>query len=657
METAYDVEGYLVRKGVHVKHRQGDEVNVPCWYHDEDPGKRGRLYVNVGNNPEYAGLHMCHVCGHKGNLITLMKWFGDTPPQAEQDDVNPYVRTQIYAVATEYYASNLDLDHFKWLQQERGLTPATIKNHQLGWADGGLYKHLKDKGFDVDDMVKTGLVVRKTESQAVQPDGTFVLDTPNKEVIYDFLRDCITIPYHLTGNPVLIRGKKIGGKYLTPPNQDSRLFNSDATWGTDQVIVTEGEFDALIVEQMGYRAVGLAGANTWQQHYNSYMDQAKRVYIVFDNDKAGAEGAAKVKEELGRKARIIQMPDGGLPPGENDISEHFGKQGHSVEEFEELLRSVRSGILVSVHEAFEEWENLQGVGGLKFGYERLDFLLEPGLLPGQVCVPLAKTNTGKTIHILNTFHRMKMAKPDVKILFCSLEQTPADWFERARRIYAFYNMTAELKDVNALALKYWQDNLYMTGVNRMSEEDLLAAVDDFEMENGRKPDMVAIDYLGYWAQSFKPSSRYEKLTEAVMALKAIAKETRIPIFSPHQVSRGADFGSEPDLSDARDSGAVEETADFVFGMWNEDTRKGVDPEDKKGEVNLRILKSRHGGKGHKITMQFGYCTLVMAPHEDPAATTFARDELVYAARGESWQDAMTRHKTGIKDGPLLSFGS
>lgn len=654
MEQAYDVEGYLIRKGIHVKHRQGDEVNVPCWYHDEDPGKRGRLYVNVGPNPDYAGLHMCHVCGQKGNLITLMKWFGDTPPESPSD-VNPFIRTQIYAAATDYYAGNLNLDHFKWLQHERGLTPATIKNHQLGWADGGLYKHLKDRGFELADMVKTGLIVHKKDAgQAVQADGSLILDQ-GKDQIYDFLRDCITIPYHLTGNPVLIRGKKIGGKYLTPPGQDSRLFNSDATWGTDQVIVTEGEFDALVCEQMGYRAVGLAGANTWQQAYNTYLSDAKRVYIVFDNDKAGAEGAAKVKEELGRKARIITMPDGGLPPGENDISEHFGKNGHSPEEFELMLKSVRSGMLISVHEAFEEWEQLQGVGGLKFGYEQLDFLLEPGLLPGQVCVPLAKTNVGKTIHILNTFQRMKMVKDDVKILFCSLEQTPADWFERARRIYAFYNMTEDLKDINDLTKKYWQNNLYMTGVNRMTEEDLLAAIDDYEMENGAKPDMVAIDYLGYWAQSFKSGSRYEKLTDAVMTLKSIAKEVKIPIFSPHQVSRGADFGAEPDLSDARDSGAVEETADFVFGMWNEDTRKGTDPADRKGEVNLRILKSRHGGKGHKITMQFGYCTLVMAPHEDAAALSFARDELEYAARGESWQDAMTRHKTGKKDGPILSF--
>lgn len=113
--------------------------------------------------------------------------------------------------------------------------------------------------------------------------------------------------------------------------------------------------------------------------------------------------------------------------------------------------------------------------------------------------------------------------------------------------------------------------------------------------------------------------------------------------------RGAGFGDEPDLSDARDSGAIEETADFVFGMWNEDTKKGVNPEDRQGVVNLRVAKSRFGGKGHRIRMQFGYCTLVMVPMEEQSLVPFAKDELAYAARGESWEDAMMRHKTGVRD--------
>lgn len=238
---------------------------------------------------------------------------------------------------------------------------------------------------------------------------------------------------------VLIRGKKIGGKYLTPPGQDHRLYNSDSTWNADEVVVCEGEFDALVAGQFGYATVGLSGAGQWQDNWSDYLEGARKVYVVFDNDKAGHDGAVKVRESVGRKARIVQMPlpdDPVLSPGDNDISEHFGKRGHSADEFEALLRSVRTGLLLSVHDAYDQWQEIQGKDGLKFGYEHLDMLLQPGMMPGQVIVPLAKTNTGKTIHMLNIFQRMKMYKPDVN-LFLSLEQTRGDWFERGKTHLGF----------------------------------------------------------------------------------------------------------------------------------------------------------------------------------------------------------------------------
>lgn len=99
-----------------------------------------------------------------------MRWFGDEPPQTDDEKVNPFVKSKILQVAAEFYQSNLDLEHFKWLREERSLAPETIKKHQLGWANGGLYKHLKDQNFKLDDMLATGLVVLEKDTEA--PKGT-----------------------------------------------------------------------------------------------------------------------------------------------------------------------------------------------------------------------------------------------------------------------------------------------------------------------------------------------------------------------------------------------------------------------------------------------------------------------------------------------------
>lgn len=91
---------------------------------------------------------------------------------------------------------------------------------------------------------------------------------------------------------------------------------------------------------------------------------------------------------------------------------------------------------------------------------------------------------------------------------------------------------------NQETLKFWENSFYMTDVNRMSTDDIVGAYEDFKSEAGVPPDLVAIDYLGYFAQSFKSSSRYERVSDAgAMALKGCAKdEIQCPVFAPHQVS-------------------------------------------------------------------------------------------------------------------------
>lgn len=649
MSEQVDVLAYLQDKGVYIKGRHGDEVNVPCFYHGEDSNKRGRLYINISNDDSLAGLHKCHKCDARGNLVTLMRHFGDEL-HSKDDTTNPARINDVFEDACAYYQSNLDLDHYKWLKEERGLTTDTIRRHRLGWADGGLYDHLKGKGHSIKDMLASGLIKLGEKSKFSEPlkEDEFVLESTGSP--RDFLFNEIAIPYIVSGNVVQIRGKQIGGKYRTPPGQKARLFNSDSTWGADELIMCEGEFDALVAEQMGYRAVGLPGASSWQDSWMGYLDQARRVYIIFDNDKVGQDAAEKMRERLGETtARIVQMPENGLPPGENDISEQFGKQGGTKDEFDSLIRKVRSGMLVSVFEAFEEWNQVQNEDGFKLGIEQLDHLLRPGIFPGSVMVPLAKTNTGKTLAMLNLFQSAAMANPDPKFLFCSLEQTRGEYFERARRIYSFNNPHIPLSEIDQATLSFWSQYIMLTDRNRMTKDDLILAIEDYEYEMGTVPQFVAIDYLGYFARSSAGASPYERMTNAIMDLKEVAKEKRIIICAPGQFSRGVEFGVEPDLDKARESGAIEETADFAFGLWNEDTRKGVEPSDRKGVLNWRILKSRQGGKGHKVEMQFGYCTLAMLPVIDPFSR-FLREELEYSAQGETWDQAMMRHKTGITTG-------
>ena len=629
-----DIEAYLTSKGLHVKPAGPNNIHVHCFYHGEDPGDRGRLYIATGPTEEMVGLHDCKVCGQRGNLRTLQRHFGD---QIDLVDDSFHAQHRVLQAAAQFYADNLHPKVEQWLKEERQLTKETIVEHQFGWSPSedktALFRHLRSCGFNAQDILATGLCVDKSGN------------------VRDFFQGLVTLPYHVNGSVVMIRGKDMDGKYFTPPNQKTRLFNVDALRDAEEVVITEGEFDALVLEQMGFSAVACPGSNVWQDSWDGSFHDARLVYVVFDPDDAGKTGASKIREHLGHKAKIVDLP---VPPGSQakDVDpSNMVKAGASKQDFDELFRIalMSNSLLITVDQAFQEWSEVQGLEGIKLGFEELDTAIRPGLLPGQVCIVLAKTNTGKTIILLNMFQRIRMSQPDVHILFVSLEQTRGDWFERARRIWNFYNVEAPRLKVNERTLDYWRDHLEIVDKNRISEAELISCIREYEMRHGHKPDVVAVDYLGYWAAGFKERDRYQKVTEAVMSLKAVAKDERVVIISAHQVNRGANFGQQFEVDQARDSGAVEETADFVFGLWNPDSMKGVALEDRSGVINLDIGKSRHGGKGHSIKLQFAPLTLVMVPIEEQAGLRWARDELKYALQRDTWEAAIFRHRTGIQE--------
>lgn len=401
--------------------------------------------------------------------------------------------------------------------------------------------------------------------------------------------------------------------------------------------------NCMVLEQVGYKAVACPGANVWQDAWDGYFAETRRVWIVFDRDEAatGEKGALRILDRLGPKARHVELPPHDHGKSKNDITEYMVVCDHTKADFDALLRASR-GFLITVEDAIEEYQSLSQSEGLRFGIVTFDAIIAPGLMPSQVMVILAKTGIGKTLLLLNMFQRMTTIYPEMKILFVSLEQTRADWWDRARRIYRFYNTGTTDEE----AFLYWRERLWLDDRNRLTEEQLRAVIDDFVYETGTKPHLVAVDYLGYWARGFKGES-YQRTGDAVMALKAIAKDLRVPIIAPHQVSRTITLGAAPNLDSARDSGVVEETADFVLSLWRIDQEHNKVGNEQTGETGLRLLKSRHGGVGHEETLWFAPLSLSLVPALEKQSAQWARNEWVWYGKGDySWEHALVRHETG-----------
>lgn len=631
-----EIESYLASKNWNFKHATGSNVYGSCFFHNEESGKRGRLYINTDDHDDVPGKFICFVCGETGALNKIRKHFGDEPITSSKININENTSAILQEAAKYYHEKLLMNDNaLKYLLDDRGLVFETLEKHQLGWADGTLCDHLLSCGFKLEDMRRTGLVTSNSKDQ--------------------FVND-ITIPYHVFGRVVQIRGKTIGGKYKTPPAQTAQLFNADCTLNpemTDSCVIVEGEFDAMVLSQLGYNCVGLPGAQVWKDNWTNYILDFDKCIICLDNDKTGKKASEKLASTIGPSSKIVELPEHN-PDSEdpnqrekNDPSHLVVFKGWRREDFDSLFIGAKGGLLVSVDDAKREWDEYQQLinsgAAVQFGIELLDRSIAPGLMPAQVCVIIAKTGVGKTLTLLNTFERIRMSQPDVDILFVSLEQTRAEWFDRARKIHRFYNLDATDSDV----LDFYRDRFTIIDKNRVAEQELIQCIEQYELEKGKKPSLIAIDYLGYWARAFKGEA-YERTSAAIMAVKAIAKDTRIPIITPHQVSRMADAGEEPSLNSLRDSGVVEETADFLFALWTPDQRQNTNKEDRTGEIYWKILKSRHGGVGTKISLQFDPLTLAMVPKNDPYYSR-AKDGHDMYMRGDTFEESLYRHKTGNRD--------
>lgn len=533
----------------------------------------------------------------------------------------------------------LDYPHvLDYLIKERHLEAGTIGKYRLGYMDSSFYSQMKARGFSMADLREAGLYGETS-------------NTP-------LLLNRIIIPYFNRDSIVTLRGKKIKGNTLQARGVSLPMFGSDnVRTRDDDVYICEGETDTMYLDQLGYPVAGIPGADTFKEEWVTWFESARRVFIVLDADKAGRDGAEKIKEFIGVKARIVNLP---VPDGRDttDIQEYFTRDGHTLDDFETLIDEHRGRRLFTVTDALKERDALSKLEGIKLGWRDLDHWIHPGLLPGQVMVVLAKTGVGKTAWLTQVLHNLSeyyifeggshvTKGPGLPILVLSLEQTKAEIVNRMERIAHFWDPWISLSQFSMA-----HRNVRVNDENKIPPSDIKVLVNEFTEEVETPPKVLILDYLGYWARTFKGGSRYEQVSDAIMELKAVAKEFGVSIIVPHQVSRGGKKGERLELDFARDSGVVEETADFALSLWAPHSRENDDPEKEtasldRADVRLEILKSRHGGRGKETRMLWAPASLALPPAGDPRFKRLVVKEYDWIAEGLLYDTIKRRHQGGV----------
>ncbi len=115
--------------------------------------------------------------------------------------------------------------------------------------------------------------------------------------------------------------------------------------------------------------------------------------------------------------------------------------------------------------------------------------------------------------------------------------------------------------------------------------------------------LIIVDYLQMMRGSFRAENRQQEISEISKSLKSLAKELNVPVLAVSQLSRAPEQRDDrrPQLSDLRESGAIEQDADVVLLLFREEVYHPN--EENRGKAELIIAKQRNGPVG-SIQMAF-----------------------------------------------------
>jgi len=267
-----------------------------------------------------------------------------------------------------------------------------------------------------------------------------------------------------------------------------------------------------------------------------------------------------------------------------------------------------------VKESFKTIERLfqkkELVTGVPSGFKELD-RMTAGFQPSDLIIIAGRPSMGKTAFCLNVAQyaavenkipvavfSLEMSKEQLVIrMLCSEAQV-----EGTRLRTGFLN-ESDWPKLTIAAGNLSEAPIYIDDSAALSVLELRAKARRLKSERGLG--MLIIDYLQLMKGRARVESRQQEISEISRSLKALAKELNIPVIAVSQLSRKTEerTGNRPQLSDLRESGAIEQDADLILFIYRDEVYNRGEDNPNRGKAEVIIGKQRNGPIG-KIEMAF-----------------------------------------------------
>jgi len=264
-----------------------------------------------------------------------------------------------------------------------------------------------------------------------------------------------------------------------------------------------------------------------------------------------------------------------------------------------MLRDVIKSSIETIDNLYQRKENITG---LATGFRDLD-IKTAGLQKSDLIVIAGRPSMGKSALATCIVEHVGVVEKQ-PVAFFSLEMAKEQLVQRmlcshakvdAHKVRTGFLSQADWPRLVSAAGKLSEAPIYIDDSPGITVLELRAKARRLKAQFDIK--MIVLDYLQLMQGPAKADSRQQEISEISRSLKALARELNVPLIAISQLSRAVEQRSDhrPQLSDLRESGAIEQDADVVMLLLREEYYNPTD--ENKGVAELIIAKQRNGPVG------------------------------------------------------------
>ena len=272
------------------------------------------------------------------------------------------------------------------------------------------------------------------------------------------------------------------------------------------------------------------------------------------------------------------------------------------------VKRILTGTIKSLE---SRYERKQAITGVPSGYHKLD-AMTAGFQPSELVIIAARPSMGKTALVMNTAQNAAI-EFKIPVLVFSLEMSKESLIERllccesrvdSSRLRAGFLDSRDWINITKGASRISEAPIWIDDSGAPTLLEIRAKCRRWRSDASifKAPGqlgMVVIDYLQliHGRPAGREHSREREISEISRGLKALAKELRVPIVALSQLNRGVESRTEkrPQLSDLRESGAIEQDADVIAFIYRDEVYNKESPD--KGTAEIIVGKQRNGPTG------------------------------------------------------------